>query len=177
MGYEKAKQKSRRALKDAMLTLLRANPCRSVTVTELCAAAHVNRSTFYAHYPSIDHLIGDLHADLFGLMRDFLHLTPQSASLRDEALFTDFLLHICQEDDRFRLFLRAADPTVFTRNMVLYFLELLCPEKASPERRYSLLYHMIGAFTLLCSWIREDYPISAAALSRQIVQFSHPFSP
>ena len=172
MGYEKAKQKSRRALKDAMLTLLRANPCRSVTVTELCAVSRLNRSTFYMHYHSIDQLICDLHNDLFEQMKDYLHLTPHSEHLRDEALFTNFLLHISQEDDRFRLFLRADRSNLFMQNMAAYFLKRLCPADAPAEKRNSLLYHMVGAFTLLCTWIHEGYPISAADLSRQIITLS-----
>ena len=172
MIYENARQKSRQNIKNTMLLLMRTKPLRSITVTELCSMCRLNRSTFYAHYPTLDHLIRDLHRDLFLLMEDRLYLSSTSSEMRDEALFTSFLIHVCQEDERFTLFLRSEDINAFVLNMVHHFLTLLCPENESPEKRYSLIYHMVGAFTLLCTWIQEGYPCPAEALARQIIELS-----
>lgn len=172
MIYENARQKSRQTIKNTMLHLMRTKSLRSITVTELCDKCQLNRSTFYAHYPTLDHLIHDLHRDLFLLMEDRLRLNSASSEMRDEALFTSFLIHVCQEDERFTLFLRSEDINGFVRNMVHHFLTLLCAENESPEKRYSLIYHMVGAFTLLCTWIQEGYPCPAETLARQIIELS-----
>ena len=172
MIYENARQKSRQAIKSTMLQLMRTKPMLSITVTEICRLCHLNRSTFYAYYPTIDHLISDLHRDLFLLMEEHLHLTPQTYNDRDKALFTSFLIHICQEDERFRLFVRSDNPNLFVSNMAEHFLSRFCPKNASIARRYAQLYHMVGAFTLLCAWIQEGYPCPAEELAQQILELT-----
>lgn len=48
--------KSKEALFDTLLNLLKSNNFDSITVSQLCKEARVNRSTFYAHYTNIDEL-------------------------------------------------------------------------------------------------------------------------
>ena len=49
-------KKTERAIREAFLALRAQKPLEKITVKELCAAAYINKSTFYAHY-----------ADLFAL--------------------------------------------------------------------------------------------------------------
>jgi len=172
MTYDKARQKSRAAIKNAMLALMQAKPLGSITVTELCRRCRLNRSTFYAYYPTMEHLIHDLHTDLFLQMEIDLHLERGNYGMRDKALFTSFLANECQSDSRFTLFLRSDEANLFVRNMVAHFLSRLCPQDASVAQRNSLLYHMTGAFTLLCKWIYEGYPCPAEELAEQIMALS-----
>ena len=51
---------TRRAMQDALIELLRDQPLGSITVKALCERADVNRSTFYAHYTSIEDLLHDI---------------------------------------------------------------------------------------------------------------------
>ena len=51
---------TRRAMQDALIELLRNQPLGSITVKALCERADVNRSTFYAHYASIEELLHDI---------------------------------------------------------------------------------------------------------------------
>ena len=51
---------TRRAMQDALIELLRDQPLGSITVKALCERADVNRSTFYAHYASIEELLHDI---------------------------------------------------------------------------------------------------------------------
>ena len=45
--------KTKRAIKNAFLILRAQKPIEKITIRELCAAAGVNRSTFYLHYQDI----------------------------------------------------------------------------------------------------------------------------
>lgn len=45
---------TRRAMQDALIDLMRERPLGSITIKTLCEQADVNRSTFYAHYDSIE---------------------------------------------------------------------------------------------------------------------------
>jgi len=169
MSYDRARQKSRAAIEAAMHTLMRTRPLSRITVTEICQLCGLNRSTFYAYYPTIDHLIREMHTTLFLQMEEYLHLSPQTYGTRDKELFTSFLVHVCQEDERFCLYLRSGQPTLFAQHMVDHFLTRLCPKDATIARRNAQLYHMVGAFTLLCAWISEGFPCPAEELAEQIL--------
>ena len=41
---------TKRLMKDALMELMENEPLASVSITELCALADVNRSTFYSYY-------------------------------------------------------------------------------------------------------------------------------
>ena len=55
-------QRSRRALVDAMLALLREKPFEQVTIREIAARAGVGYATFFRHYPAKEALLGDVAA-------------------------------------------------------------------------------------------------------------------
>lgn len=54
---------TRAALQDALCELMTAKPFASVSVTELCEAADVNRTTFYAHYQDQASLLEEIESD------------------------------------------------------------------------------------------------------------------
>lgn len=47
-------------LEDALLRLLKVKPSSDITVTELCKAANVSRSTFYVHFANVSDVYRDL---------------------------------------------------------------------------------------------------------------------
>lgn len=54
------RQPGRERLEDALLRLLKTKPLSSITVTELCKAANVSRSTFYVHFANVADVYRDL---------------------------------------------------------------------------------------------------------------------
>ena len=60
-GSDRRARRTKKALMDALLELLREKPLTAITVTELAKRADVNRATFYTHYQDVydmyDHLI------------------------------------------------------------------------------------------------------------------------
>lgn len=55
-------------IRKAFAGLLRQKPIQSISIKELCAAAGINRGTFYAHYTDIYDLLKQIEADM---MSDF----------------------------------------------------------------------------------------------------------
>ena len=49
-------QYSKRVIREALYELMQEKPLNKITVTEICALADVNRSTFYAYYTDIFNL-------------------------------------------------------------------------------------------------------------------------
>ena len=46
--------KTKEALQEALLSLLKEKTLNSISVTEICLMAKVNRGTFYSHYGQIE---------------------------------------------------------------------------------------------------------------------------
>ncbi len=44
-------------IRKAFMNLLREKPIQSISITELCSAAGINRGTFYSHYSNINDLL------------------------------------------------------------------------------------------------------------------------
>ena len=58
-------QFTREALRRALLGLLLEKPVNRITVKELCAAADINRGTFYAHYASPEQLLAQVENEFY----------------------------------------------------------------------------------------------------------------
>lgn len=55
-----AKRNAVERIEQALLELLKAQSLRDITVTDLCAAAKVSRSSFYAHFSNVDEVYRSL---------------------------------------------------------------------------------------------------------------------
>ncbi|MBN2983729.1 TetR/AcrR family transcriptional regulator [Cohnella algarum] len=77
--------KTKKALHQALLTLLRSKALESISVSALCREAKVNRGTFYLHYPDVGalfdehlkHLLKDLEESYYEPYRHVSRLIPR----------------------------------------------------------------------------------------------------
>ena len=84
---------TRRAMQDALIELLRNQPLGSITVKALCKRADVNRSTFYAHYASIEELLHDIEDETMAWVTTALE---QLLAQPDSAGIEHVIERICQ---------------------------------------------------------------------------------
>lgn len=67
-------EKSKKAIKDALLELMYEKDFNSITVNDLLKKANISRGTFYAHYKNLenvrDHLVEDLYMHADNLLGD-----------------------------------------------------------------------------------------------------------
>ena len=63
-GLDRRTRRTRKALFQALLSLLQEKPLNAITVTELTDLADVNRATFYTHYQDIFDMFDHLKSDL-----------------------------------------------------------------------------------------------------------------
>lgn len=69
-------------IRRAFTNLLKQKPIQSITVKELCAAAGINRGTFYAHYTDMYDLLAKIEEEMF---EDFQKmLEPLLATEQDD---------------------------------------------------------------------------------------------
>ena len=93
--------KTRRNIKNTLLSLLEQKPLEDVTITELCGAAMINRKTFYRHYSAVNAVLADIENDL---VEDFLRVMRDKDTSCLEAFkildcIQEFVLKLQQLDD------------------------------------------------------------------------------
>ena len=173
---DKRNQRSRAAMRKAMVQLMEQKPAEKITVKELCEAADVNRSTFYGSYTDLDELLKEAHDELFrrmygSLKNSYTHIWPADVSNSRRAL-EEIAEYMQQNKELFLLFLRNNTNHTFESNMVRYFYDRFAEKLQTPEERSIFLYHAIGGCGILCDWLRNDNTMSSEQIADVLHQMS-----
>ena len=56
--------KSKKAIRDALFSILASKPINKITIKEISETAGINRKTFYTHYDSIEDIITEMENEL-----------------------------------------------------------------------------------------------------------------
>lgn len=174
-------RKSKTALKNALLALMKKKKYSKITIKELCEKAELNRSSFYANYADIQELLLDIHTDVFDEMSQALNgISPdlQADSLEKRiASVTELITYMQDHLDIFRLLLTNNEDNLFEKHLSAYYMNQYVMENAPKEMRYIFLYHAIGSFTLIHQWIADNCPYTPQELAELICAQSETAAP
>ena len=157
----------------ALISLLKKKPFEYITVSEICEAAEVNRSTFYLHYETVGDL---LHEAARYLINDFLSyfsndvksisFNISDCELPDLIFICDkymkpYLTYVKEHKDVFGTVLfhvqtfRFED--VYKRMFEHIFNPILCRFNYPKEnRKYVMMYYLNGINAIVLEWIKDD---------------------
>jgi|SRR5699024_865793 len=62
--------KTKKAIKDAFIDIIKENGRESISITKLAKKAQINRGTFYLHYQNIDELANEFYDDFISQLYD-----------------------------------------------------------------------------------------------------------
>lgn len=68
--------KTKNALREGFVTLLRTKPLNDITVAELCRTANVDRRTFYNHYNNVNEIVEEIDAIAAQILVDAVRDIP-----------------------------------------------------------------------------------------------------
>ncbi len=162
MAQNRRVRMTKKVIQDAYLELMERSASEKISVTDICKAADVNRSTFYAHYEDIPSLRAELE-------RDVMERIPTMTDnlITSQTQFLDMLEHFfsyIQENARLFRTLVCSDDKLFAIRLIETVLEQyhLKPNAKSPLwTKYGYLYCLNGVIGILKSWIEENFPVSA----------------
>lgn len=178
MAIDRRVARTRTALYDSLVSLIREKPYDEISVEEILGRADVGRSTFYAHFTSKDDLLERslerLYALLMGALADEPSAAERGGLARDpcRALFE----HVAEYQDvglalasgRGGVILREAIDAVLARA-----LANTVRAKVAGLPRDLVIRHLIGTFHTVLGWwftAQPDMtPAAADALFRQLV--------
>lgn len=108
-------KKTERAIRNAFYELLLQKPIEKITIRELAELAEINKSTFYAHYPSIYELVDQLAMETIDEI--IAHLDEAGALINDPRQFVLALyqsMDICRSD---LIFIQNASSNTFVQKL------------------------------------------------------------
>jgi len=99
-------QYTRNALQNALVELVTEKPLRTITVTDICIRADINRSTFYLHYADMRSLLHEVEENILTrIYRDFEripvteeYMVQVILTLKANPRMTQFLRNLMSEE-------------------------------------------------------------------------------
>ena len=150
-------QQTKAALREALIDLTGEKPLADITVTDLCARADINRSTFYLHYQGVHALLGEIEEQIIARIEEQLVQTP---SLQTLNALVDFLKHIRQSPREIRLLY-----THFVRRLQKLTYDAFrrgwahrMPAASESHKRLTFSFIVPGVISVLSAWVHGDMP-------------------
>lgn len=169
---------TRMVLNESLIRFLEQKDIARITVTELCADADINRSTYYAHYTDPYDQLARLKEDLLTEMTanaralDTRSLSPVERSRQVLGCILGFLE---QRRHIFRILLTRSGDHRLQHSILSILGTVAFPLSAdmdAGERNLLLLYAVNGCFGVVFDWLIDEQAISAQQLADHLADLT-----
>jgi AcrR family transcriptional regulator len=162
-------RRTKKALQESMIELMKHHSCLAISVKDICDAADVGRSTFYAHYQSQYDLLKEIEDHAFaGAVRVLdkhelgKHAEPSTQDLY--AGFQELLEYIHSNRDSIQVLLSENGDPKFQRKFFMFatenmrFIRKNAGDKSPDEKevKYTSLFTVGGFIALVQEWLKSD---------------------
>ena len=156
-------QYTKRVIKDTFLALLEEKDMNSITVTEICSKADINRATFYRYYLDPYDLLKQIETEFIETVKDKYaeRGTPSDTfpnftkGILDIVLSNRKLVQILFNTNHNAYFLTEVLEIAF-ENCLAYWADKM-PETDEKAFGYALVYAFNGALGVINYWIKNDF--------------------
>lgn len=175
-GNNRMVEKSKKAIKDALLDIMYEKDFKQITVNELLKRANISRGTFYAHFSNLEdvrqQLINDLfdHADfLFG---DYLASEIEADPLPIMQMAADMMIASRDPAKRLFKFVNVYDLGKYLKTWLTKYIlsdaELV--ERWGGEEKTRIYARFIagGVMHAYNMWILDDFDVSAEEFAQTL---------
>lgn len=170
---------TKKVLKETLAVLMREKPVGKLSVKEICSAADVNRSTFYAHYSDPYDLLRQVEEELI----DELYGKLDGFNLRDDDLqsqrvICSIFMHIEENRELCRSLLGENGDLRFQRE-IMTLVQQQCvldrPDESYGEQiEYLALFITNGCIGLVQKWLQDgiDSGVSAEKIAALVIRLA-----
>lgn len=164
-------KRTKKALRDALLTLLETKSINEISVTELTTLADINRATFYFYYTDLIDMLQQIQNEAYEAFREVIvDASPSVATLEGFTAYAEALFNFCKEHETLCRFIINND---INNQLYTYIRSLMLTNipnskeifsKDNPARYLSnyVINAMIG---ILIDWMDDDMQIPAHELA------------
>lgn len=165
-------RKSERVLKHAYERLLETRDPSEITVKDLCEAADVNRSTFYARFGYMEVLEGALIQDhmikIFATEKGNVQFKYLEAGVLEADSIGRYLENF-RKDKFIHHLLHCARPEKYREMILQVQVANTVPENSSLESKYAAYLQNGGVIVLVTKWIHDGCVMPVEQLT-EIIQ-------
>ncbi|MBR2547554.1 MAG: TetR/AcrR family transcriptional regulator C-terminal domain-containing protein [Eubacterium sp.] len=162
-------------MKEALLDLMEHENVINISVTAICEAADVNRSTFYNHYKDPSELLLEIEQDLLDQIptpAEILNMMKNETLLAATTAFFDYI-----KDNRktVQTLFNETNGSSFTSRLVDHLMNGYVPVDENSDdltAHFKQLYIANGTVGMLREWIRSDFPMSSEAIADMMYTIS-----
>lgn len=163
-------------LRDALAELMVDNHISKISVTMLCDAADVHRSTFYTHYTNQYDLLRQIQGEVLNNIRHYIDeqnggetfpvTEKKLVSILDYGKKNSELIKVLLGDNSDGAFQKQIMELV---NQVSYFAELKVDDET---REYISLFGLNGCISIINKWLQTGMRESTAMIAELIVNLT-----
>ena len=166
---------TKRCMKDALLELLEKAPLNKISVTDVCNAADVNRSTFYAYYNDIDELLSEIETE--ALEQIPINVNPEDIDYEGNYLrkLEIFFNYIQENEKIYRILMCQSGERDFNKKLVAFILDHYNNSSIVSDKllaKYGCIYCIGGVIGIVKEWIQDGFPISYKQFAKLVLQMS-----
>ena len=171
--------KTKQALEEALLTLLQEKPLKSISITEICRLAKINRGTFYLHYGQIDDLFEEYYREIMKDLTDSYQEPYRHVDILNPRKLNPSTIRIFHHIEKYKDFYHI----VFSRTVPMSYYYLLFNQvqellkrdmeltlKSEVEPAMLSAYQANAILGLIIEWGRNDFRQQAEEMNRLLVR-------
>ena len=181
--------KTKRAIYEALVELMQKKKLNSITVTELAAAANINRKTFYTYYSTVNDVLDEVINELISSLKDLMYTMSEDYNMLSPQTLFAFLNTIMSDVDIVRALFTSDNGNMLFNKLQKALQETLLKELIDndikmniPPEQYPLISSFVagGMIYGYFEWITNPNGTSldemARTLTTLIISGVHAFS-
>ncbi|WP_019240623.1 MULTISPECIES: TetR/AcrR family transcriptional regulator [Bacillus] len=173
--------KSKKSLKDALLSLMKKKDFNKITITDLINHADLNRGTFYKHYQTkeelLNEIIDEVIEDLIHSFREpYLHtskffireLTSSTIKIfKHVEAYSNFYTTIINSNALPGFQNKICD---VLKEVAQHDLEIVNDQNKNIDPVLLSSYHAYALFGLIVEWVKMDFKYSPNYMAKQLIE-------
>lgn len=181
--------KTKRAIYEALVELMQKKKLNSITVTELAAAANINRKTFYTYYSTVNDVLDEGINELISSLKDLMYAMSEDYNVLSPQTLFAFLNTIMSDADIARDLFASDNGNMLFNRLQKALQETLLKELIDndikmnvPPEQYPLISSFVagGMISAYYEWITNPNQTSlddmARTLTTLIISGVHAFA-
>ncbi len=181
--------KTKKAIYEALVELMQKKKLNSITVTELAAAANINRKTFYTYYSTVNDVLDEGINELISSLKDLMYAMSEDYNMLSPQTLFAFLNTIMSDADIVRDLFASDNGSLLFNRLQKALQETLLKELIDndikmnvPPEHYPLISNFVagGMVSVYYEWITNPNDITlddmARTLTTLIISGVHAFA-
>ncbi|OXM84168.1 TetR/AcrR family transcriptional regulator [Paenibacillus rigui] len=170
--------RSKRALREALLSLMERKPFHSISITEIVELANYNRGTFYSNYESKDQLLDDVFSELIRkLVESFRAPYEKVEVFHIHELAANSVMifqHVYQNSSVYTVLLKSDVLPILKQKMFIALKQITQEEliysDTDIDQELLAVYGIHALLGLVFYWVESGFEHSTSYMQDQLIK-------